>query len=1106
MKKFIISIIICLTSFASGAVRVPLMSFNAGEMSPYLLLRSDYVKYDNACKKLQNMIPLSQGPVMRRPGTYYIAEAEDPNVVPRLIPFEYSKTDAYAMEFGHNIIRFYRSVDGVGGQILDDDDVVYELATEFEEDELPNIQYVQLADVMYLVNGTDPPQKLSRYGHSHWTIADVNYIDGPFLEEYLAADSIVGDVEDYASDEFSSTARELASVLGTASGAVANTNDNDGATYRKRQGHNNITGFRIWESAKAYFTIEIPFNSTADNIQQVVYKVGWYNGVSGYWSKTRRVSCKLHYDTADEWIEISTDTDEYCEIGGDWDDVNGVKLYVYNYTELAPNDAYAGAYIYEIEAWGTQDSDTKSINYIKSSNTQTYDRTLDASAAADQGGSPNIVRIPSTAHGFLANDYVTLSGTTNYDGTHQITNINDADTFDIASAFTAETFATTDTAISRALIYTMEDTFAPGHIGALWEIRHPRDDATLSGTLNANESSSAIACEGDYTLETHGTWTATVALQRSNDSGTNWEDVPGSVRSSVDDDNIDFSGNEPDSGYTYRVTMSSRTSGDATYNFVVHDHMHTGVVKITDYIDANDVTAEIITTLDSVNKTTYHSEGYWSDKNGWPNTIEFHEFRLWYGGSKSYPQTLWASKTDDYEKMSLGDDADDALIYLLPSQNPMQWMLSHDYLLLGSIGGVGRFGNPDEEMTPETIPQYRQQTRYGCAPIKGFLAGDVILYVERNGKKIREFVFDLQSDRFLAPDLTVLAEHITGEGIVDIAFQERPDPTLWCVREDGKFISMTFNREQDVIGWALYITDGQVDSIAVISGDNEDEVWLAVARDVNDLPVRYIEQMQPRDWGTNQDDVFFVDCGLSWDGGDSVSITGITQADPGVVTVSSWPTDGDGTDLADGDQVKILTVVGMTQLNGNIYTIDDADTSALTFSLNNSADSADVDTSGYTAYSSGGTVQRFENTFSGFDHLEGETLAVCVDGLDDPNVTVSSGAFTTQTWTNRLHAGLAFTSTLETMPISFPSQEGAVVARSKQIGEVVINFYETLGTKYGVSGDLEDIDFDQTTLFSDWIPLSFQHGTRREATVYIQQTKALPLTVRAMVVKVDVFD
>jgi len=195
----------------------------------------------------------------------------------------------------------------------------------------------------------------------------------------------------------------------------------------------------------------------------------------------------------------------------------------------------------------------------------------------------------------------------------------------------------------------------------------------------------------------------------------------------------------------------------------------------------------------------------------------------------------------------------------------------------------------------------------------------------------------------------------------------------------------------------------------------------------------------------------------------------------------------------------------MTELNGNIYTIDDADTSAKTFSLNNSANTEDIDSTGYTEYSSGGEVQRFENTFSGFDHLETETLAVCVDGAYDPNVTVSSGGFTTQTWCNKMHAGLAYTSRLETLPITFDSQEGSVSAMRKQIGEVAFNFYQTLGTKWGIPGDVDDIDFDQTTLFSDWMPLSFQHGTTTDATIYIEQTKALPLCIRAMDVKVEVF-
>lgn len=67
---------------------------------------------------------------------------------------------------------------------------------------------------------------------------------------------------------------------------------------------------------------------------------------------------------------------------------------------------------------------------------------LDNAAAADQGGSPNVVRIPATGHGLVATyDYVKIEGTVNYNGTFQVVAISDANHFDIESAFTAETFA-----------------------------------------------------------------------------------------------------------------------------------------------------------------------------------------------------------------------------------------------------------------------------------------------------------------------------------------------------------------------------------------------------------------------------------------------------------------------------------------------------------------------------------------------------------------------------------------------------------------------------------------------------------------------------------------
>lgn len=84
-----------------------LLSFNAGELSPLMKMRSDFGKYNNACAELENMLILSQGPIIRRPGTKYIADANES----RLIPFEYSKTDAYILLFEDCNLFFFRETD-----------------------------------------------------------------------------------------------------------------------------------------------------------------------------------------------------------------------------------------------------------------------------------------------------------------------------------------------------------------------------------------------------------------------------------------------------------------------------------------------------------------------------------------------------------------------------------------------------------------------------------------------------------------------------------------------------------------------------------------------------------------------------------------------------------------------------------------------------------------------------------------------------------------------------------------------------------------------------------------------------------------------------------
>ena len=514
--------------------------------------------------------------------------------------------------------------------------------------------------------------------------------------------------------------------------------------------------------------------------------------------------------------------------------------------------------------------------------------------------------------------------------------------------------------------------------------------------------------------------------------------------------------------------------------------------------------------------TKLWNEPYWSDSEGWPATIEFHEGRLYYGGNAGWPQTVWASQVGDWPDMKIGSLDDDALIFLLPGQNPIKWMLSQDQLLIGSTGAIGvLMGSTDTEPVTATSVNHQIQNKFGSGGVRAVLAGDIVVYFEKDLRTLRGLTYEFASDKFVSPDLTILSSHITNSGIVDMAYQSHPDSILWCLRADGDVAVFVYERDNDVMGWSHIITDGDVESIAVVPSTDEDEVWMVVNRTIDDETRRYVEQVQTYDWGTDQVDAFFVDCGSTWDGGDAVVITGITNADPGVVTVSTWPTEGDGSNLGDGDQVKIVGVKGMTQVNGTVFTIDDANVTGKTFSLNNSADTADVNTVGYGTYTSAGTAQRFEKNFTGATYLEGETISIMSDGGVLADVAVSDSNFTVAQWTNKMHYGLPYTSIVETLPLYVRGQMGSLRLNQKRMVELGISFYETAGAQYGTghsSSDLSSINFravgddpnNPVPLFTGVKRLSNQTGWSDELTVYIEQEYALPMTVRGVTARVEV--
>ncbi|EMC2288530.1 hypothetical protein VB661_002173 [Salmonella enterica] len=153
-------------------------NFTAGELSPRLMGRVDIARYANGAKVIENGVVVVQGGVVRRPGTRFAAAAKFGNKTARLIPYVFNRSQAYVLEFGDGYMRVFQN----GKQVVNGDNTPYEIASPYTADMLPDVNYVQGADTMFLVHENVPPQRLQRLGQTNWVLEPAPFVVEPFDE------------------------------------------------------------------------------------------------------------------------------------------------------------------------------------------------------------------------------------------------------------------------------------------------------------------------------------------------------------------------------------------------------------------------------------------------------------------------------------------------------------------------------------------------------------------------------------------------------------------------------------------------------------------------------------------------------------------------------------------------------------------------------------------------------------------------------------------------------------------------------------------------------------------------------------------------------------
>jgi hypothetical protein len=308
-----------------------------------------------------------------------------------------------------------------------------------------------------------------------------------------------------------------------------------------------------------------------------------------------------------------------------------------------------------------------------------------------------------------------------------------------------------------------------------------------------------------------------------------------------------------------------------------------GYVLITAWTSTTVVTVTVLSTLTNTSAKATWRMGLWSNTTGFPSTGAFYEDRLFLAGAADFLQRLDGSKSSNYTNFSpTANDgtiaADNAVAFTLNSDdvNSIIWMVPNEKaLLVGTSRGewIVRASSLLESVTPTNI-NGKPMSRYGSADTAPVNAGRAVLFVQRASRKLREMAYVWEVDGFKAPDMAVLAEHITRPSIDEIVYQEQPQTVVWGKRGDGVLLGLTYERDQDVVGWHRHELGGFSDaaqetvpvvkSLALVTDPSatRDELYAIVLRYINGRSRRYIEYMS-KIWEVDdsQEDAFHVDCG-----------------------------------------------------------------------------------------------------------------------------------------------------------------------------------------------------------------------------------------------------
>jgi hypothetical protein len=401
----------------------------------------------------------------------------------------------------------------------------------------------------------------------------------------------------------------------------------------------------------------------------------------------------------------------------------------------------------------------------------------------------------------------------------------------------------------------------------------------------------------------------------------------------------------------------------------------------------------------------------------------------------------------------------------------------------------------------------RPQSYVGASNVQPAIINNSMVYAAARGGHVRELGYNWQANGFATNDLSIRSAHLfDNKNITDMAFSKAPAPIVWMTSDDGRLLGLTYIPEQQVGAWHRHDTDGSFESVATVAEGNEDVLYCVVKRVINGATVRFVERLQSRQF-TKPEDMFFVDCGSTYNGENTtattMTVTGGTNwnTSESLTITSSQAIFTPPPSVADVNDVVILKDASGNQYRCRILAT--TSTTVATVQTDNT-----LPASLRNAATANWSFAR--NEISGLDYLEGKTVSILATGAVHPQRVVTNGKVILDRAAAVVHVGLPYQSDLQTLPLAV-NIEAFGQGRYKNINHAWLRVFESSGIFVGPDPDNLVEAKQRTTepygsppaLKSEEIKIMLTPSWQDNGQVYVRQDDPLPLTIVGLTIEVS---